>query len=85
MQTEPEVLIDHTDVIRFTSIERTITGRNTALAQIETLIQQLADISALTRSIRENGPRLGYDSGLPPGHLADRETTSRHKSHYPQF
>lgn len=52
MQTEPEVLIDHTDVIRFTSIERIITGRNTAPAQIETLIQQLADISALTRSVR---------------------------------
>ncbi|WP_410172122.1 hypothetical protein [Klebsiella aerogenes] len=52
MQTEPEVLIDHTDVIRFTSIERIITGRNTSPAQIETLIQQLADISALTRSIR---------------------------------
>ncbi len=50
--TEPEVLIGHTDVISSTSIERIIvTGRNAALAQIETLIQQLNDISTLTRSI----------------------------------
>lgn len=49
--TEPEVLTDHTDVICSTSIERIITGRNTALVQIETLIQQLDDISALTSSV----------------------------------
>ena len=49
--TEPEVLTGHTDVICSTSIERIITGRNFAIAQIETLIQQLDDISALTRSI----------------------------------
>ncbi|MDJ3483345.1 DUF4942 domain-containing protein [Salmonella enterica] len=49
--TEPEVLIGHTDVICSTSIERIVTGRNAALAQIEMLIQQLDDISALTRSI----------------------------------
>ena len=49
--TEPEVLTGHTDVICSTSIERIITGRNFAIAQIETLIQQLDDISPLTRSI----------------------------------
>lgn len=49
--TEPEVLTGHTDVICSTSIERIITGRNFAIAQIETLIQQLDDISTLTRSI----------------------------------
>lgn len=49
--TEPEVLTDHTDVICSTSIERIVTGRNAALAQIETLIRQLDDISMLTRSI----------------------------------
>ncbi|MGC6031521.1 DUF4942 domain-containing protein [Enterobacter kobei] len=49
--TEPEVLTDHIDVICSTSIERIVTGRNTALAQIETLIQQLDDISTLTGSI----------------------------------
>ena len=49
--TEPEVLISHTDVICSTSIERIVTGRNVALAQIEALIQQLDDVSTLTRSI----------------------------------
>lgn len=32
--TRPEVLTDHTDVICSTSIERIITGRNSALKQI---------------------------------------------------
>ncbi|MBS0866184.1 DUF4942 domain-containing protein [Enterobacter mori] len=49
--TDPEVLTDHTDVICSTSIERIVTGRNAALAEIETLIQQLDDISALTSSV----------------------------------
>lgn len=35
MQTEPEVLTGHTTVICSTSIERIVTGRNAALAQIE--------------------------------------------------
>ena len=48
---EPEVLTDHTDVICSTNIERIVTGRNAALVQIEALIQQLNDISTLTRSI----------------------------------
>lgn len=51
MQTEAEVLTDHTEVICSTNIERIVTGRNAALAQIEALIQQLDDISALTASI----------------------------------
>ena len=51
MQTEPEVLTGHTDVICSTSIERIVTGRNAALAQIEALIRQLDDISTLTRDI----------------------------------
>ena len=49
--TGPEVLTGHTDIICSTSIERIITGRNAALAQIEALIQQHDDISILTRSI----------------------------------
>lgn len=48
---EAEVLTDHTDVICSTSIERTVTGRNAALKQIEELIQQLDAISTLTSSI----------------------------------
>lgn len=51
MQTEPEVLTDHTEVICSTSIERVVSGRNAALAQIEALIHQLEDISAITNSI----------------------------------
>ncbi len=49
--TEPDVFTGHTDVICSTSIERIITGRNTALKQIESVIQQLNDISTLPRSI----------------------------------
>ncbi|BEO60038.1 restriction methylase [Serratia marcescens] len=51
MQTEPEVLTGHTAVIFSTGIERIVTRRNAALVQIEALIQQLNDISTLTRSI----------------------------------
>ncbi|WP_436882492.1 DUF4942 domain-containing protein [Enterobacter asburiae] len=51
MQTEAEVLTDHTDVICSTSIKRIVTGRNVALAKIEALIHQITDISTLTRSI----------------------------------
>ena len=49
--TEPEILTDHTDVMCSPSIERIVTGRHAALAQIEALIPQLNDISTLTRSI----------------------------------
>lgn len=49
--TDPKVLTDHTDVICSTSFERIVTRRNAALVQIETLIQQLDDISTLTSSI----------------------------------
>ncbi|MDR4899060.1 DUF4942 domain-containing protein [Yersinia kristensenii] len=48
---EPQVLTGHTDVICSTSIERVITVRNSALVQIEALIHQLEDISAITNSI----------------------------------
>ncbi|EAA6041706.1 DUF4942 domain-containing protein [Salmonella enterica] len=48
---DPEVLTDHTDVICSTSIERIVTGRNTALQQTELLIHQLAEVSTLTSSI----------------------------------
>ncbi|CAI2077958.1 Uncharacterised protein [Serratia fonticola] len=48
---EPDVLTDHTEIICSTSIERIVTGRNAALTQIEALIHQLGDISAITSSI----------------------------------
>lgn len=48
---KPDVITDHTEVICSTSIERIVTGRNTALTQIEALIHQLEDISTITKSI----------------------------------
>lgn len=48
---EPDVLTEHTEVICSTSIERIVTGRNSVLTQIEALIYQLEDISAITSSI----------------------------------
>ncbi|HAU2966574.1 TPA: DUF4942 domain-containing protein [Salmonella enterica subsp. diarizonae] len=51
INADPEVLTDHTDVICSTSIERIVTGRNTALQQTESLIHQLAEVSTLTSSI----------------------------------
>lgn len=41
MQTEPDVLTEHNELILSTSIERVVTGRDSALKQIEQLIQQL--------------------------------------------
>ncbi|HFD2063604.1 TPA: DUF4942 domain-containing protein [Serratia marcescens] len=66
--TEPEVFTGHTDVICSTSIERIVTGRHAALAQIEVLIRQLDDISTLTRSI---GGGTAKDWGMRPGHHYD--------------
>lgn len=51
MQTEPEVLTDHTEVICSTSIERIVNGRHAALVEIEVLIQQIIDVSVLTSTI----------------------------------
>ncbi|QLK60341.1 DUF4942 domain-containing protein [Enterobacteriaceae bacterium Kacie_13] len=51
MQTEPDVLTDHTDLICSTNIERIVTGRDSALAQIESLISQLESISETTSRI----------------------------------
>lgn len=81
--TKPEVLTGHTDVICSTSIERIVTGRNAALAQIEVLMQQLDDVSMLTRSIGENRAGLGYEAGFPLRLLVDGETRSGDESYYP--
>lgn len=40
MQTEAEVLTEHSELTCSTSIERIVTGRDAALKQIEQLIQQ---------------------------------------------
>lgn len=78
--TEPEVLTDHTKVICSTSIERIVTGRNSALKQIERLIQQVADISTLTRSIAGK-TALGHEAGFSLWLLADGETRGGNESH----
>jgi hypothetical protein len=48
---EPDVLTGHTELINSTNIERVVAGRDAALEQIKVVIQQLADISAITESI----------------------------------
>lgn len=65
---EPEVLTGHTEVICSTNIERIVTGRNAALAQIEALIHQLDSISTLTSSLgggtaRDWGMRQDFRCG----------------------
>ncbi len=77
MQTEPEVLTDHTDMICSTSIERIVSGRNTALMQIEALIHQLDEISTLTSSIGGGGSPLRL--------LVYRKSGSRDEGHHPQY
>ena len=68
MQTEPEVLTEHTELINSTNIERIVTGRDAALVQIEQLIQQLNAISQLTNSI---GGGSATDWAMKSGHRYD--------------
>lgn len=51
MQTESDVLTGNKELILSTSIERIVTGRDSALKQIEQLIQQLDAISRLTSEV----------------------------------
>ena len=51
MQTEAEILTDHTEIISSTSIQHIVTGRNNALERIDALIRQLDTLSQLTTSI----------------------------------
>ncbi|EMX9852852.1 DUF4942 domain-containing protein [Klebsiella michiganensis] len=68
MQTEAEVLTDHSELICSTSIEHIVTGRDTALKQIEQLIQQLDSISRLTSEI---GGGTAQDWAMKVGHRYD--------------
>ena len=68
MQTEPEVITEHTELINSTNIERIVTGRDTALVQIEQLIQQLSTISQLTAGI---GGGNASDWAMKSGHRYD--------------
>ncbi|HDM8356054.1 TPA: DUF4942 domain-containing protein [Yersinia enterocolitica] len=68
MQTEPDVLTDHNELILSTNIERVVTGRDSALKQIEQLIQQLDAISRLTSEI---GGGTAQDWAMKAGHRYD--------------
>ncbi|MEP9306804.1 DUF4942 domain-containing protein [Enterobacter cloacae] len=74
MQTEAEVLTDHSELICSTSIERIVTGRDTALKQIEQLIQQLDSISWLTSEI---GGGTAQDWAMKSGHRYDSWLTEK--------
>ena len=49
--SRPELVNGHTDVICSTSIRHILAVRKSTLLQIDTLIRQLAEISAMTESI----------------------------------
>ncbi|QWC67506.1 DUF4942 domain-containing protein [Enterobacter mori] len=68
MQTEPDVLTEHNELILSTNIERVVTGRDTALKRIEQLIQQLDAISGLTSGI---GGGTAQDWAMKAGHRYD--------------
>lgn len=72
MQTEPEVLTDHTELICSTNIERIVTGRDAALKQIGALIENLDDISELTSRI---GGGIAEDWAMQQGHRHDCRLT----------
>lgn len=74
MQTELDVLTGHNELILSTSIERVVTGRDTALKQIEQLIQQLDAISRLTSEI---GGGTAQDWAMKPGHRYDSWLTEK--------
>ncbi|MFT2940666.1 DUF4942 domain-containing protein [Enterobacter sp. 03-F-08-SI-ECC] len=77
IHTEPDVLTGHTELISSTNIERIVAGRNAALEQIRTMIQQLANISALTESV---GGQNAQDWAMRDGYrcgcwLLEKENT----------
>ncbi len=74
MQTEPDVLTEHNGLIISTSIERVVTGRDSALKQIEQLIQQIDSISRLTSEI---GGGTAQDWAMKAGHRYDSWMTEK--------
>ncbi|MFH7828245.1 DUF4942 domain-containing protein [Kluyvera chengduensis] len=74
MQTEHDVLTEHNELILSTSIERVVTGRDSALKQIEQLIEQLDAISGLTSEI---GGGTAQDWAMKPGHRYDSWLTEK--------
>ena len=80
MQTEPDVLTEHNELILSTSIERVVTGRDTALKQIEQLIQQLDAISRLTSEI---GGGTAQDWVMKSGYRYDSWLTEKSEKAMP--
>jgi len=74
MQTEPDVLTEHNELILSTCIERVVTGRDSALKQIEQLIEQLDAISRLTSEI---GGGIAQDWATKSGHRYDSWLTEK--------
>jgi len=74
MQTEPDVLTEHNELILSTNIERVVSGRDAALLQIELLIQQLDAISMLTSEI---GGGTAQDWAMKSGHRYDSWLTEK--------
>ncbi|CAI1861841.1 Uncharacterised protein [Serratia fonticola] len=74
MQTEPDVLTDHNELILSTSIERIVTGRDSALMQIQQIIEQLDAISRLTSEI---GGGTAQDWAMKAGHRYDSWMTEK--------
>jgi len=74
MHTETVVLTEHNELILSTSIERVVTGRDSALKQIEKLIQQLESISQLTSEI---GGGTAQDWAMKSGHRYDSWLTEK--------
>ncbi|USL58878.1 DUF4942 domain-containing protein [Pantoea ananatis] len=68
MQTQCEVLTEHRELICSTNIERVVTGRNTALKQIEQLIDKIDAISRLTSEI---GGGTAQNWAMKSGHRYD--------------
>ena len=68
MQTEPEVITEHSELMNSTNIERIVNERDAALVRIEQLIQQLETISQLTAGI---GGGNASDWAMNQGHRYD--------------
>jgi len=74
MQTESDLLAGNNELILSTSIERIVTGRDSALKQIEQLIQQLDALSRLTSEI---GGGTAQDWAMKVGHRYDSWLTEK--------
>lgn len=74
MQTEPNVLMEHNELILSTNIERIVTGRDPALMQIQQIIEQFDAISRLTS---EFGGGIAQDWAMKSGHGYDSWLTEK--------